>query len=113
MGSGRGSDIAAGETPAGPHLTRKLLFLLLLVTFLVASTIHYQTPMLGMFAVEFNASAAEVGWVATLTFGGFLAGFLFIAPLGDRFDKRRLILAQLGVLIVALLVEAAAPNLWT
>jgi len=63
--------------------------------------------------VEFNADAAAAGWVATLTFGGFLAGTIFLVPLGDRFDKRRLILAELAVLIVALLAMAAAPSLAT
>lgn len=76
-----------------------------------AGTIHYQTPMLGAMAAEFGASPAEIGWVPTLTFGGFLAGILFLVPLGDRFDKRRLILAQLAAVIVALLAVAAAPNL--
>lgn len=92
-------------------LTRTLLAQLALATFLGGSSIHYQSPMLGAFAVEFGAEPSAVGWVATLTFGGFLAGFLLLVPLGDRLDKRRLILVQLGVLIVALLVEAAAPNL--
>ena len=85
--------------------------LLALSTFAGASTIHYQTPMLGAFGLEFGADASAVGWVATLTFGGFLAGFVLIVPLGDRFDKRRVILAQIAVLILALLAAAAAPSL--
>lgn len=76
-----------------------------------AGTIHYQTPMLGAMAAEFGASPAEIGWVPTMTFAGFLCGILFLAPLGDRFDKRRLILTQLAMVIVALLCVAAAPNL--
>jgi predicted MFS family arabinose efflux permease len=87
------------------------MVLLAVSVFAGAGTIHYQTPMLAAFAAEFNADAAAVGWVATLTFGGFLAGTCFLVPLGDRFDKRRLILIELAVLIVALLVMAAAPSL--
>ena len=87
------------------------MVLLAVSVFAGAGTIHYQTPMLAAFAAEFNADAAAVGWVATLTFGGFLAGTFFLVPLGDRFDKRRLILLELAVLIVALLVMAAAPTL--
>jgi len=92
-------------------LDRKLMVLLAVSVFAGAGTIHYQTPMLAAFAAEFHADAAAVGWVATLTFGGFLAGTCLIVPLGDRFDKRRLILVELGVLIVALLAMAAAPTL--
>jgi predicted MFS family arabinose efflux permease len=87
------------------------MVLLAVSVFAGAGTIHYQTPMLAAFAAEFHADAAAVGWVATLTFGGFLAGTFFLVPLGDRFDKRRLILAELAVLIVALLVMASAPSL--
>jgi predicted MFS family arabinose efflux permease len=87
------------------------MVLLAVSVFAGAGTIHYQTPMLAAFAADFHADAAAVGWVATLTFGGFLAGTCLIVPLGDRFDKRRLILIELGVLIVALLVMASAPTL--
>jgi predicted MFS family arabinose efflux permease len=92
-------------------LDRKLMVLLAVSVFAGAGTIHYQTPMLAAFAADFHADAAAVGWVATLTFGGFLAGTCLIVPLGDRYDKRRLILIELGVLVVALLAMAAAPTL--
>jgi predicted MFS family arabinose efflux permease len=88
-----------------------MMILLAVSVFAGAGTIHYQTPMLAAFAADFNADAAAVGWVATLTFGGFLAGTFFLVPLGDRYDKRKLILIELGVLIVALLVMASAPTL--
>ncbi len=85
--------------------------LLAVSVFAGAGTIHYQTPMLGAMAQEFGADTAQVGWVATLTFGGFLAGTVLISPLGDRFDKRKLILVQLGGAIASLLAAAAAPTL--
>src|SRR3981189_1241931 len=97
------------QTP-GRSLDRKLMVLLAVSVFAGAGTIHYQTPMLAAFAAEFHADAAAVGWVGPLTLGGFLAGTFFLVPLGDRFDKRRLILIELAVLIVALLAMAAAPS---
>src|SRR5260370_30124566 len=100
------------ESVTSPQtLGRGLLILLEVSVFAGAGTIHYQTPMLAAFAAEFGADPAAAGWVATLSFGGFLLGTIFFVPLGDRFDKRRLILAELSVLIVALLAMAAAPSL--
>jgi len=99
------------ENKAGRALDGRLMVLLAVSVFAGAGTIHYQTPMLGAFAAEFQADAAAAGWVATLTFGGFLAGTIFIVPLGDRFDKRKVILAEFAVLIPALLAMAAAPSL--
>ncbi|HEY6821745.1 MAG TPA: MFS transporter [Burkholderiales bacterium] len=86
---------------------------LIVATFVGASGIHFQTPMLGAMALEFGADAAAIGWIPTLTFGGFLGGILFLVPLGDRIDKRRLILGQCFGAIGALLAAAAAPNLAT
>lgn len=89
------------------------MLLLTAATFAAAGGIHYQTPMLGPMAAEFGVGAAEIGWIPTATFGGFLAGIAFLAPLGDRMDKRRLILRQHFACIVALLAAAAAPSLAT
>src|SRR5882672_7746966 len=98
-------------TPPPRPLGRGLMSLLAVSAFAGAGTIHYQTPMLAAFASEYAADPAAAGWVATLSFGGFLLGTILFVPLGDRFDKRRLILAELSVLIVALLAMAAAPSL--
>ena len=85
--------------------------LLGVAVFAGAGTIHYQTPLLGTFGQAFQADAGAVGWVATLTFGGFLAGMVFLVPLGDRVDKRTLILSQLAGAIISMLGMAAAPSL--
>ena len=79
-------------------------------SFAAASCIHYQTPMLGAMAAEFGADGAAIGWVPTLTFGGFLVGILLLVPLGDRMDKRRLIIAQHLASVLALLAAAAAHS---
>jgi predicted MFS family arabinose efflux permease len=97
--------------PERPRLTPGLMALLTATCFTTAGTVHLQSPMLPEFAREFGASASGVGWVATASFGGFLAGTLCLAPLGDRFDKRRLIIVQLWCLIAATLAASAAPSL--
>src|SRR5205085_2352974 len=73
-------------------LNRGLMLLLTATTFAAASGIHYQTPMLGAMAAEFGVDGAAIGWIPTLTFGGFLCGIVFLVPLGDKLDKRRLII---------------------
>jgi predicted MFS family arabinose efflux permease len=87
------------------------MLLLAVTVFTSAGTVHFQTPMLGRFAAEFGATPAAVGWVPTLSFAGFLAGIVLLVPLGDRVDKRRLILVHLAGLIAGVLGMAAAPSL--
>lgn len=92
-------------------LTRGLMALMVIAVFTTGGAIHFQTPMLGQMGAELQASPARIGWVATLSFAGFLAGTVFLAPLGDCLDKRHLILAQMSSLVVSLLAMALAPTL--
>jgi predicted MFS family arabinose efflux permease len=79
--------------------------------FVVTPCIHYQTPMLAAIAAEFGADAAATGWIPTLSFGGMVLGTLFLVPLGDRFDKRRLVLCQITALLLAQVAMATAPSI--
>ena len=97
---------AAGAPPVG------LVATLALTAFVIAGGIHYQSPMLVAIASEFGADTATAGWVPTLSFGGMLAGVILLVPLGDRFDKRALILWQFAVLSLAQAVMAIAPSIW-
>jgi len=90
---------------------RSHIALLIVSAFIVAGGIHYQTPMLAAIAAEFEADAATTGWIPTLSFGGMLAGILFLVPLGDRVDKRRLVLCKIVVLALTQAVMAAAPSI--
>src|SRR3954469_13946890 len=92
-------------------LDRRLMALLATTMFAAAGSIHFQTSMLGAIAQEFGADTGAVGWVPTMTFAGFVSGIVFIVPLGDRADKRRLILVQHVALIASLLAMALAPSL--
>jgi predicted MFS family arabinose efflux permease len=95
----------------GDNLSRRRLALFAVTLFVSGSSVHYQTPMLGQIAAEFGVDAGAIGWIPTLGFAGFLAGSVLIAPLGDRMDKRTLILAQLAGLALSLLAMAVAPSL--
>jgi predicted MFS family arabinose efflux permease len=86
------------------------MLLLAAATFCGAGGIHYQTPMLGAMAADFGADSLAIGWVPTLTFGGFFVGILLLVPLGDRIDKRRLVITQHFATMVALLAAGAAQG---
>ena len=106
------SDVSAPVArAAAPALSRSLMALLAISVFTTASAMHFQTPMLERIAAEFGATPAAVGWIPTLSFAGFLAGTVFLVPLGDRYDKRSLILAKLALLMLAVLAMALAPTL--
>nr|WP_245964921.1 MFS transporter [Trinickia dinghuensis] len=72
--------------------------------------LYYCQPMLGVLESDMGASARVIGMVPTLTQLGYALGILLLAPLGDRYDRRRVILAKAMALVVALLLAAAAPS---
>ena len=103
------ASIAHKQSAAG--LSPVLVLLLATGAGLGAATLYYAQPMLGVLGTEFGAAPGAIGLVPTLTQLGYAMGILLLAPLGDRFDRRRIILVKAVVLALALLAAAAAPQL--
>ncbi len=94
-----------------PDGRRALIALLIGAAFVIAGGIHYQTPMLARIGAEFQSSPAAVGWVPTLSFGGMFVGVALLVPLGDRVNRRWLIITMISVLCAAQAVMATAPSI--
>ena len=94
-----------------PMSLRGLLMLLAIIAGVSVANIYYNQPLLDDFRRSFPASAAWIGAVPACTQLGYATGMLLLAPLGDRIDRRKLILLQTAALCVALLVAATAPTL--
>jgi predicted MFS family arabinose efflux permease len=97
--------------PASEREYRSLVALLIAAAFIVAGGIHYQTPMLAAIAADFQTDAATTGWIPTLSFGGLLLGIVLFVPLGDRIDKRPLILWKISIMTLAQIVMAVSPSI--
>ncbi len=76
---------------------------------LSVANIYYAQPLLDAIAQDFGMSHASVGLVVTLTQIGYGLGLIFIVPLGDLVDRRRLILSQ-GILSVFALAAVATAR---
>ncbi len=88
-----------------PHYSRATLWLLATIAGVSVANIYFNQPLLGDFRESFPQSAYLIGAVQL----SYALGVL--APLGDRFDRKRLILLQLTALGVALIVACTAPTL--
>ena len=100
----------APVTPAG-ELPMALVLLLAAAAGLAVATIYYVQPMLGILGADLHASASTVGMVPTATQLGYALGILLLAPLGDRYDRRTIILIKAAILTVALVLAGAAPSI--
>src|ERR1044072_3603656 len=99
------------STSASDRSLRGLLLLLATIAGVAVANIYYNQPLLDNFRGSFPTSASWVGAVPAVTQLGYAAGMLLLAPLGDRFDRRRLILLQIVGMCVALVTAATAPTL--
>lgn len=78
---------------------------------LAVATLYYNQPMLAEIATSYHAPASVVGVIPMLTQLGYALGILLLAPLGDRYDRRAVILAKAIALLLVLVGAALAPSM--
>ena len=102
---------AAVSPGAGRPVSSALRLLLAAGAGLSVASIYYSQPMLGVMGTAIGASDTAVGLVPTLTQLGYALGILLLTPLGDRFDRRSIILIKATLLSVALLLGGLTPDI--
>lgn len=93
------------------NLHMPLILLLAVGAGLSVASLYYSQPMLGILGADIGASDRAVGLIPTLTQLGYALGILFLAPLGDRHDRRNIIVVKAGLLVAALLMGGFAPSI--
>ncbi|MEP0982957.1 MFS transporter [Leptolyngbya sp. FACHB-17] len=88
-----------------------LVWMMAIASGATVANLYYNQPLLAKIAQQFGVSAAEVGVIPMLTQIGYAIGILFIVPLGDRMERRRLIVLVTGCAAIALLLAALSTNL--
>ena len=86
------------------RLPAPLVFTLAAGAGLSVASIYYSQPMLDIISKQFNVGIGSVGMVPMLTQAGYALGILLLAPLGDRHDRRTIILIKGLMLVAALLL---------
>jgi DHA1 family bicyclomycin/chloramphenicol resistance-like MFS transporter len=74
---------------------------------------HLIIPALPATAAALGVSAGAIQLTITLYLIGLAIGQLLYGPVSDRFGRRPVLLAGLGLFTLAGLATAAAPNAWT
>jgi predicted MFS family arabinose efflux permease len=99
------------QAPDADALPRSLVLLLAIGAGMSVASLYYSQPMLGVLADDLGTTSQLAGWVPTLNQLGYALGILLCAPLGDRYDRRTVILVKCALLTLALLAGGLAPGM--
>lgn len=94
--------------PKGSGLSKITTLIFAVAAGLSVANVYYAQPLLDTMAQDFGISPAAIGLVVTLTQVGYGLGLIFIVPLGDLVDRRRLIVGQGLLSVIALVAVATA-----
>lgn len=81
-----------------------IIFILALGAGFSVASIYYAQPLLPLMGANLHLTVEGMGLVPTLTQAGYALGILFLLPLGDRHDRRRLIPVKSALLALLLLL---------
>ncbi|HEY0329213.1 MAG TPA: MFS transporter [Rhodopseudomonas sp.] len=87
-----------------------LVLALAIASGVTVANIYYAQPLIGPISQSFGLSLSAAGLIVTMLQLGYMLGLIFLAPLGDLIENKRLILITLGGVAVSLLMSVAAPN---
>jgi predicted MFS family arabinose efflux permease len=92
-------------------MPRQLVLLLAVATGVSVANNYYAQPLLATIRSSFHASAGEIGLIVTASQIGYAAGLIFLLPLGDLVERRRLVVVMSLITTVGLVGAAASPVL--
>jgi predicted MFS family arabinose efflux permease len=78
----------------------------------VITNIYCTQPILPLIASGLRVDLTAVDLVAGAALLGFASGLAFLLPLGDRFDRRKLVLIQIALAFCFATAAALAPGIW-
>lgn len=93
------------------ELSPALIVLMSVATGLAVASNYYAQPLLDAIARNFSLSASMAGFIVTAAQLGYAAGLLFLVPLGDMFERRRLIVSMTLLAAGGMLITATSQSL--
>jgi predicted MFS family arabinose efflux permease len=76
----------------------------------IAANLYYTQPLVGPISSALGLSSGAAGLIVTLTQIGYGIGLLFIVPLGDILENRKLVVASLLFTAIVLTIAAVVKS---
>ena len=98
--------------PEEKDISPGMVMLLATATGLIVASLYYAQTLVGPISASTGLSAEAAGLIVTLTQIGYCIGLLFIVPLGDLLENRRLIVTGLLFTSAMLVMAAFSSSAW-
>jgi predicted MFS family arabinose efflux permease len=105
--SGRAESTYTRDTS---KLSRYQTFLFAITCAMAVANVYFAQPLLESMAASLAVSPGAIGVVVTATQAGYAVGLLFIVPLGDLLNRKKLILTQMLLSALALCAVGLSRN---
>jgi predicted MFS family arabinose efflux permease len=92
-------------------LTSGMILLIATAVGLTVASNYYALPLLHSITQDLNISVDRAGTIMTTAQFSYALGLLFIAPLGDKIERKRLIIALMLLTILGLLISGVSHSL--
>jgi predicted MFS family arabinose efflux permease len=101
------------QSPAAPAVApRGKIIMMAVIAGAVITNIYCTQPILPMIASDMGVDVTTVDLVAGSALLGFATGLALLLPMGDRFDRRKLVLGQIALALCFALAAAFSPGIW-
>jgi predicted MFS family arabinose efflux permease len=104
---------SSNNLEANPTLSRLLILVMSIACGATVANLYYIQPLLADIAKTFNVNQLSIGFAAMLTQIGYAVGMIFILPLGDIKEKRKLIIIMLLCSIISLISMFFSSSIFT
>jgi len=95
-----------------PDISPGMVRLLALAAGVIVANLYYAQTLVGPISAATGLSTEAAGLIVTLTQVGYALGLLFIVPLGDLLENRKLVFVALLGTAAALVAAAFSSNAW-
>ena len=92
-------------------LNPRLVFILAVACGITVANLYWAQPLLDTIAKTYNSKASTAGMIVTFTQIGYALGLIFLVPLGDLLERRRLVLSILLATAAVLVLASASPSI--
>jgi predicted MFS family arabinose efflux permease len=92
------------------QITKTQIAVMAVAAGMCVANIYYNQPILKDIAHNFNVTESRAGIISVLAQAGYGAGLFFLTPLGDKINRKTLILALMGTLVAVLIGTTFVQN---